>query len=273
MKNYPPASAPVVSKAAWASDDPMGIIQSNIDFLNALFGEHLWAEEVPADALRSYYVDYWLAQLNNGGCSQFIYNTQWNKQVVSLVREGLEAMGATEHLSIFERSAEQVTGMAPDALEAYFASEYFGDNPTRDKLNAPNDAFFALEKMDPLLVKNAAWLRARPELVVLSADELQAEARRRGAALPDRAIREAAALAAEPRYMKLIRLLCEHAGQALEQVTTADPKRIHDGEPTVAYHFITDKGHHHMIDLGDRALMFHGDSTTDPVFQLGESED
>jgi len=272
MTTHPSADAPVVSSVAFASDDPLAIIQSNIDFLNALFGEHLWAEEVPADALRSYYVDYWLAQVSNGDCSQFIYNTQWNKQVVALVREGLEAMGATEHLAIFERSAQQVDGMTPEQLEAYYASDYFGDNPTRDTLNAPNDAFFALEKTDPLLVKNAAWLRAHPDLVVLSADELEAEARRRGAALPDRAIREAAAMAAEPRYLKLIRLLCEHAGQTLEQVTAADPKRIHDGEPTVAYHFVTDKGHHHMIDLGDRALMFHGDSTTDPVFQLGEPE-
>ncbi len=272
MPSHPLDRALIVSAAALASESPQDIVQSNIDFLNALFGEHLWAEEVPADGLRSYYVDYWLAQLNNGGCSQFIYNTQWNQQVVTLVREGLTAMGAQGHLAILERCAQQVERLSQEQLTAYFASDYFGENSTRDKLNAPNDAFFALEKTTPLLALNAAWLRTHPALVALSEDEMTAEAQRRGQALPDRAIREAAALASEPRHLKIIRLLCEHAGQQLEQLTAADPSRIHEGKPTVAYHFVTDQGHHHMIDLEDRALMFRGDSTTDLVCQLGGPE-
>jgi hypothetical protein len=272
MPDHPVANPPVVSEEAFASDEPMALVQSNIDFLNALFGEHLRAEEVPADGLRSYYADYWLAQVNNGGFSQFVYNARWNPQVVSLVREGLEAMGAREHLALFEQGARLVQAMGQARLEAYFASEYFGDNPERDALNAPDDAFFALEKQQPLLALNAAWLRAHPDLVVLSADAMQAEAQRRGRALPDRVQRIAAARAAEPRYLKLIRALCQQAGQDLDRLTAADPAHEYEGQRTVAFHFLTDRGHHHMIDLGDRALMFEGRSTTDPVAELRAPE-
>jgi hypothetical protein len=46
--------AVVVSHESFRSDDPSEIVGSNISFVNALFEEYLRAEEVSADALRSY---------------------------------------------------------------------------------------------------------------------------------------------------------------------------------------------------------------------------
>src|SRR5713226_504547 len=97
--------AVVVADACFRSDEPGEIVESNISFLNALFEEYLTAEEVSADALRSYCVDYYLAQVNNGGFSQFVYNSRWSPQVVSFVREGLQAMEAKLHLEVFEEGA------------------------------------------------------------------------------------------------------------------------------------------------------------------------
>src|SRR5579872_3800744 len=90
--------AVVVSDASFRSDDPSEIVESNCSFLNALFEEYLTADEVSADALRSYYVDYYLAEVNNGGFSQFVYNSRWSPQVLAFVREGLRAMKAKRHL-------------------------------------------------------------------------------------------------------------------------------------------------------------------------------
>jgi len=65
----------IVSRESFASAEPYDIVDSNISFVNALFAEYLRAEEISPDALRSYYADYYLAQVNNGRvlavCLQF----------------------------------------------------------------------------------------------------------------------------------------------------------------------------------------------------------
>src|SRR5688572_12066025 len=96
----------VVTEASRLSDGPYDILQSNIDFLNALFNERLTHGEVSADALQSYYVDYYLAQVNNGGFSQFVYNSRFSPELQGIVRTGLQAMGAKRNLELFERGAE-----------------------------------------------------------------------------------------------------------------------------------------------------------------------
>jgi len=262
----------VVSDPSFRSDEPDDIVNSNISFVNALFEEYLTADEVSPDALRSYYVDYYLAQVNNGGFSQFVYNSRWSPRCVALIREGMTAMKAKRHLKVFEDGERLVEQFGPDRLNAYFASEYFGDNPDRDELNAPNDRFVAAEKKESLLALNAAWLRKHPKLVVLPAERIQEEVRHRGRTLPDRERRIAEARANEPRYLKLIRALCEQAGHELQRLTAGDPARVHDGVRTLAWHFITDRGHHHMIDVGGKAIMFRGHSTTDRVCEVNAPE-
>src|SRR5258706_8129127 len=97
--------AVIVSQQSYQSGDPYAIVGANISFVNALLEAYLHPDEVAPDALRSYYVDYYLAQQNNGGFSQFVYNSGWDSRVVSCVREGLETMGANRQLTLFEESA------------------------------------------------------------------------------------------------------------------------------------------------------------------------
>jgi hypothetical protein len=262
------SDAIVVSEKSFRSKETGDIVESNVSFINALFDECLTEAEVSAEALRSYYVDYYLAQVNNGGFSQFVYNSRWNPQCIEYVREGMRAMKAKQHLEVFEEGAELVKKLGSKGLKAYLASEYFGENTERDKLNGVNDRFMDVEKKEDLLTLNAAWLRRHPKLLVLEVEEMKEEVRRRGQALPDREQRVAEARANEPRYMKLIRALCERAGQKLERVTAGDPTRVHEGVRTLAWHFITDKGHHHMVDVGGKAIMFRGHSTTDRVCEI-----
>lgn len=273
MESVIPPDAVVVTDTSFQSDDSYQIVESNIYFVNALFEEYLTEEEVPRDALRSYYVDYYLAQVNNGGFSQFVYNSRWNPQLIAFVRDGMRAIGAKRHLELFEENARFVERFGQDRLEEYFGSEYFGENQDRDDLNAPNDRFFEVEKQEDLLALNATWLRTHPKLVVLTTEQMRAEIRRRGQAISDRERRVAEALANEPRYMKLIRALCAQAGFELQRVTAGDPVRVHDGVQTIGWHFITDQGHHHMVDVGGRAIMFRGHSTTDSVCEVDAPEE
>jgi Domain of unknown function (DUF4375) len=248
----------ILSDQSFASTEPYDIISSNIELVNALFGEHLKADEIAPDALRSYYVDYYLAQVENGGFSQFVYNSHWSPLMNGFIREGLAAMRAVQHLALFNESAALVEHLGPEGLQTFLESELFGTNPTRDDLDANNDRFYALSETEDLVALNADWLRGLPGLKVMTADEIKAEVARRGAALPDREERARAALENEPRYFKLIRALIAKAGHELSRVTAGDPNHQHNGKIVVAWHFLTDKGHHYMVDADGKAVMFNG---------------
>jgi len=248
----------IVSDQSAASADPCDIVYSNIEVVNALFGEHLRADEIAPDALRSYYVDYYLAQVNNGGFSQFVYNSRWSPLITAFIREGLLAMKAIGHLALFNESAALVDRLGADGLQTFLASDYFDDNPERDSLDDTNDRFGELSETEDLAALNAAWLRSLPDLKVKSTDEIKAEVARRAAALPDRGERVRAALENEPRYLKLIRALIAKAGHELDCVTGGDPTHEHHGQRVLAWHFLTDKGHHYMVETDGKALMFNG---------------
>jgi len=248
----------IVSDQSVASADPYDIVYANIEVVNALFGEHLKADEIAPDALRSYYVDYYLAQINNGGFSQFVYNSHWSPLMNGYIREGLAAMKAAGHLALFNESAALVDRLGADGLQALLESDYFDDNPERDSLDDNNDRFNTLSETEDLIALNAVWLRSLPGLTVMTVDEIKAEVERRAATLPDRAERVRAARENEPRYLKLIRALIAKAGHELDRVTAGDPTHQHNGQRVVAWHFLTDKGHHYMVDADGKALMFNG---------------
>lgn len=263
MSESPLEQAVIVSKDSMASDDPYAVVNSNISFLNALQEEHFRDEELSQDALRSYFVDFYLSEVENGGFSQFVYNSSWDPDTVRYVREGLSAMGAVQHLALFNKSASIVDRLGPDVMQEYLASDYFGDNPNRDLLNEFDDAFSELLEQEDLGQLNSAWLKSLPHLVVMTIDEMEAEIERRAAELPDRDERAAEALADEPRFMKLIRALCAKAGLELLDVTAGDPTHEHAGQPVLAWHFITDQGHRYMVEAEGHATMFDGDSDTE----------
>lgn len=66
----------IVSVERLADDDPSATVESNISIVNGMFERHFKASELHPDALRSYYLDYFAAQVDNGGFSQFVYNSR-----------------------------------------------------------------------------------------------------------------------------------------------------------------------------------------------------
>lgn len=307
-----PPGAIVVTEASVRSADPTAIVDANIDFLNALLAEYLTLEEMSVAALYSCDVDYYLAQVNNGGFSQFVYNSRWDPQRIARVRTGLQLIQAPRHLALFEEGARQVerlgprrlvvylggtyfshgtrlsappgikarltalaviggravAGLAPVRLAAGLLSRYSSVTKTRTALDYITTRIYALNAEENLMELNAAWLRAHLALVVLSEEQIRAEVQRRAQAVPDRAQRIAAARAREPRTTKLIRALCAQYGCEFSHETAGDPTRRHEGVSTIAWHFITDQGHFHMVEVAGQALMFRGHSTTDIVARI-----
>jgi Domain of unknown function (DUF4375) len=265
----PPADAIVVLASSLSEDeDPSVLVQSNVQYLDLLAGEYIRDEEMNEDALRSYQVDYFLMEWENGGFSQFVYNTHWDPIVVRRVREGLAAMGAKRILKVFEKAAKTIDGLGKDALQKYLEGSYFHED---DEEGEEEDDPVDWEAIDEALAKAADkediaelhgnWLRKHPKLFPMETEEdMRAEARRRGAALPDREARKAKALAERPRFERLIDALCKKAGHELDRLTTIDPNREFEGETVRAYHFLTDEGHHYLVERDGKAYMIRGDT-------------
>ena len=274
-----PDDAVIVSSESLASSAADDLLESNATVVNALRGEHLRDDEISRTAMKSYYVDYYLAQVNNGGFAQFVFNTRWSAPVVDLVREGLKDIGATRHLALFDEGAASVSRLGDEKLKLYLEGEELRSDPDGDALHTINDRFFALAKVENLIALNAAWLRRQPSLRPLPAERLQQEIERRAAAVPDRAARVEAARQALPRYFRLIKALCEKSGQTLERATAGDPTLVYDGkavrqlseeelenashgESEIVWFFITNKGLHLMAEHGGKAAMFDNETRT-----------
>ena len=263
-----PTDAIVVSNVSFAGGGPQRIVVSNAAFVDALFAEHLTADEISQDALRSYFVQYYLAQMENGGFAQFVYNSDWDSNVVAKVRDGLRTIGARMHQAVFLEGIANVRQLGRAGLQEFLSRDYWGDNPVRDRLDAVTEQFAKASEVEDLAARNAAWLRNHPKLHVLTHDEMETEVRRRAAAIPDMAQRLAAAREREPRPVKLIRVLCAIAGHELEHISAGDPTYVHQGQLTVAWHFLTDQGPHLMIEVDGRAMMFALDDPDQVVCEI-----
>jgi len=141
---------------------------SNVTVVNLLLDEGIEETDIHPDALASYYCDYYMAQVENGGFSQYVYNSKWQDIVNERVVNGLEKMGAVKHLAFFNKIKKAVKQIPKDKIDAFFANEYFGENETRDQLNF--DGFFDIdEKISDL---NGTWLKTHPETSILSIEDM-----------------------------------------------------------------------------------------------------
>lgn len=161
----------IVSDKSVKSIDPYDIIDSNISFINLLREEGFDGELCP-DAQISYYVDYYHSQVKNGGFSKFVYNSGWNEELNTLIRDGLQKMHAKEHLAYFNQQAIIVDTYDELELAKFLDGDYFGKNPTRAAFN--NDNF--LKITENLIELNARWLKELPNLSILSIDDMYVEA-------------------------------------------------------------------------------------------------
>jgi uncharacterized protein DUF4375 len=270
MADITDKDAIVVDKKSVDSDSDYDIVQSNIDFINALLRQYYKIDEISQDALQSYEVDYYLAQMLNGGFAQFVKNSSWSSETVRLVRRGLVAIGAMGHLKLFEEGVMLVGSLGDARLQTFFVTsiQNYARSTEREVLAAIDDRFYELEKREGLRGLNRGWVKLHPNLVQASPEQIAAEVQRRAGLVPDRAARIADAEANAPRYLKLIRALVARAGQQLQRVTAGDSNRVFEGTKTTAWYFLTDQGLFHMVDAGGKAIMFRGRSTTDRTCEI-----
>lgn len=257
---------PVVLTVDGANAGNEEVVDANVTVVNTMYQELLNSEEIAPNALRSYFVDFYLAQSLGGGFAQYVFTAPEREELDTYIREGFEGMGAAAHLELFDRTVEAFDALSEEEEEIYLDGESDGDadGELPEAVQAMEDLdaeFESLLETEDLIALNAAWLRTQEGLLILNEDELTAHIAKRVAQIPDleerRAEAEEEALENAPEFEVIIRELCDIAGYALQKITMGDPNYEHNGETVLAWHFSTDHGDFVMIEDDDEAFMLN----------------
>ncbi len=254
---------PVVLTKASIEAGSEEVVDANVHVVNAMYGSLLDAGEIAPVALRSYYVDFYVTQSLEGGFAQYVFTAD-RAEVDPLIREGLESMGATAHLELFNRTVEVFDALSEEDEERYLDGDLDAEEESNDGVRAIEELdgeFEELFETENITALNAAWLLGQESLLVLDDEELSAYIERQVALLPDLEERQARAdeeaLDNAPDFEIIIRELCDVAGYELEKITMGDPNYVHNGEKTLAWHFSTDHGDFLMVEEEDEAFMIN----------------
>ncbi len=115
-----------------------------VDYVNDVQQAGVFARhEMPAKAMQAYHADYYLAQVNNGGHSQFIGNSgELLRTITADALAGLEAMGArTQHQILIEMAAWAVANPADAGAQDGFSVR-------AEPLDGLDKRFYAAEGRD-----------------------------------------------------------------------------------------------------------------------------
>ncbi|MEM8793634.1 MAG: DUF4375 domain-containing protein [Pseudomonadota bacterium] len=155
------------------------VVSAVVDYVNAMIEHGLYSvDEIPQKAMHAYHADYYLAQVNNGGHSQFIHNSGNAAEVTwRNAARGLESMGAYGHFQIL---AKMLAWVEANPEETAAQTGFSGGRAK--ELDDLDSAFYALDKTENMSQLNAAWIKSWPELQVL-ADERYPEALRQVASM------------------------------------------------------------------------------------------
>jgi hypothetical protein len=157
-----------VPEKAYRSDSPYDLVQSVVNFVNfALRNAYFNRDEIAQNAMRAYHVDYYLAQVNNGGHSQYAANGNMLEAILKDCQQGLEAVrhdAASLHHRFLVFSQAEPTRMAKVLQGGGFGKI----DPFVESLDKE---FYALDKEQPLINANRDWLKSLPELKVVADDD------------------------------------------------------------------------------------------------------
>ncbi|MEO8282447.1 MAG: hypothetical protein ABI568_03430 [Pseudarthrobacter sp.] len=254
---------PVVLTKASIEAGSEEVVDANVHVVNAMYGSLLDSGEIAPVALRSYYVDFYVTQSLEGGFAQYVFTAD-RDEVDPLIREGLESMGATAHLELFNRTVSVFDALSEEDEERYLDGDLDAEEESNDAVRTMEELdgeFEELFETENITALNTAWLLGQESLLVLDDEELSAYIERQVALLPDLEERQARAddeaLDNAPDFEVIIRELCDVAGYALEKITLGDPNYGHNGEKTLAWHFSTDHGDFLMVEEEEEAFMIN----------------
>lgn len=166
-----PVTEIIVPQSAYEAEETYALPGAVVDYVNHLLHAAFYERgEVPVEALWSYNVDYYLAQVNNGGHGQFVSNSGWMAAMREDITAGLAAMRATDAAEIF---AELQRFALEEPARFAQAAEGGGFGEADPVIAGLDDRFFAGPSAT-IAAANGAWLRSLPHLRVVADGEHRA---------------------------------------------------------------------------------------------------
>jgi hypothetical protein len=197
----PTNELPVVLPAEALDGPDAELVDANIDVVNAMYTELLGEDEIAANALRSYYVDFFLTEVLDGGFAQYVVSAGERGDLDRLVREGLREMGAQQHLALFDAMVAAFDGLDDDDAVAYLEGD--GGSDAVGALEALDGRVEEVLEQEDLVALNGAWLRRQEGLLALDEDGIDNEIARRVALVPDLDERRREAQALEDEFSEI----------------------------------------------------------------------
>ncbi len=120
-------------------------------------------DELPQAAMWAFHVDYYIAQVNNGGHGQFAHNSGWHDFIIDDIRSGLNAIGHREAIEVFDQFLT-FSKAAPDRFDGVAERAGFGDE---DSFVERLDQRFYAGIGDQLREGLGGWISEMPQLEAL----------------------------------------------------------------------------------------------------------
>ncbi|MBR1170853.1 DMP19 family protein [Bradyrhizobium liaoningense] len=146
-----------------------------VDYVNQMQRVGVYSgRELPAVAMQAYHADYYLAQVNNGGHSQFIGNTGVSMLPTTSgdALAGLEAMGASAQHRILQ---EMIAWVGDNPQESV---QQNGFENRASALDALDRRFYEAERQQPMKQLAARWIASWPELHAVAQEQYASEIER-----------------------------------------------------------------------------------------------
>jgi hypothetical protein len=151
--------------------DVAAAVQMNVTILNHFLRTYRYLiPEVAPESVHSYSVDFYYAQVMNGGHGQFAHNAKGMPNTWKFAREGLGLMGANEHLKIFDQFEAIIKAGGERASQIIRNAGFSKEDP---EVEALDNAFYELEKRNPVTAMNGKWIKSLPNTKILPLNEMQ----------------------------------------------------------------------------------------------------
>jgi hypothetical protein len=264
-------------------------IESVVNYVNFLRDRCFYIEnEIPEAALNIYYVDMWIANVNNGGILQYVnskslYNTQ-GYDLHSMTMRALVAIGAAEFEPIYKemydiasQRMQPETGFVRKPWTRSKLVSSFG-RLTKEFYNLDNGysdgaVSESANRLTRLMLK---YLFIQPNLKIVPIAEGNELIKVIGYANPHRASRMEEARRRREEFERRdpmiwsARRLCEEAGRTFERFTAGGYYYL-DGVEVTGMHLLTAEGLCVLIEFKGEALLFEANRLS-PVAEAKRAE-